>query len=365
MSKSHYIIPVFVPDLGCPHRCVFCNQKKITGLEQIPNGSEVRRKIESYLETMPKDDGVVKEVAFYGGSFTAVDKALQRELLKPAYDFMVKGDINFIRVSTRPDTISEDILLLLAGYGVSTVELGVQSMEDEVLWKSGRGHTSRDVLRAVALIKSWGLRLGLQMMVGLPGATEAGDLYTGFELTALAPDFVRIYPCLVLKGTRLEELYLNGNYAPLELSEAVSRCKKLLVMFEREGINVIRIGLQPSEQINLTGDVIAGPFHPSFRELVESAVSKDMLEYMLEVADITRARELVLEVPEKDISVVRGHLAANVKYFTQKLGLESLITKTNSSLARGSIKIISIDGQKVCSQMGRIDLVEGYRLVTS
>ncbi len=357
MNKSHYIIPVFVPDLGCPHRCVFCNQKKITGLEQVPDNREVNRKIESYLETMPKGDGIVREVAFYGGSFTAVDKDLQKELLKPAYEFMVKGDINSIRVSTRPDAISEDILVLLSGYGVSTVELGVQSMDDEVLWKSGRGHTSRDVLRAAALLRSWGFCMGLQMMIGLPGAAEEADLYTASELTALAPDMVRIYPCLVLKGTHLEEMYFKGEYLPLELGEAVQRCKKLLVMFEKEGINVIRIGLQPSEQINLSGDVIAGPYHPAFRELVESAAARDMLEHLLMVvAGISHAREIVVEVPQQDISVVRGHSAGNVKYLAQKIGLERLITKPNSVLARGSIKVVGIDGQKVCYQMHRTEL---------
>ncbi len=357
MNKLHYIIPVFVPDLGCPHRCVFCNQKKITGMENVPDGSEVRGKIKSYLETMPRGDGIVREVAFYGGSFTAVDKDLQKELLKPAYEFMVKGDINRIRVSTRPDAISEEILVLLSGYGVATVELGVQSMDDEVLWQAGRGHTSRDVLRAVALIRSWGLELGLQMMVGLPGATEARDIYTASELTALAPDLVRIYPCLVLKGTRLAELYAQGKYQPLELEEAVLRCKKLLVMFEKEGINVIRIGLQPSEQINLRGDVIAGPYHPAFRELVESAASRDMLEHLLlEVAGISQAREIVAEVPEQDISVIRGHSAGNVKYFARKLGLERLITRPNSTMARGSLKIVEIDGQEVSYLMHRTEL---------
>ena len=357
MNRTHYIIPVFVPDLGCPNRCVFCNQKRITGLGGVPDSSEVENKIKSYLETIPKAENVVREVAFYGGSFTAVDRDLQKELLKPAYEFLVNGEINTLRVSTRPDAISEDILALLAGYGVSIVELGVQSMDDKVLWNSGRGHTSRDVLRACALIKSWGIKLGLQMMTGLPGDSEEKDLYTASELIALTPDLIRIYPCLVLKDTPLEELYRSGEYIPLGLPEAVELCKKLLLRFEKNNINVIRIGLQPSEQINLTGDVIAGPYHPAFRELVETAVSRDMLEFILiNRAGITCAGEIEIEVPEKDISIVRGHSSANVKYFRQKLGLKKFITLPNESLSRGSVKVVRIDGQKVSYLMNRREL---------
>jgi len=168
MSKSCYIIPVFVPDLGCPHRCVFCNQKRITGKTGVPTAEQVRETIAGYLATMPGGRAITKEVAFYGGSFTAVDRGLQKELLAPAYRYLAEGKIDNIRVSTRPDAITDDGLALLSAYGVGTVELGVQSMDDEVLWKSGRGHTSRDVLRAAALVRTWGLELGMQMMIGLP-----------------------------------------------------------------------------------------------------------------------------------------------------------------------------------------------------
>jgi len=357
MSKFHYIIPIFVPDLGCPHRCVFCNQKKITGREHVPTPDEVREKIAGYLETIPGGNGIIKEVAFYGGSFTAVDRKLQRELLAPAYRLLADGKIDRIRVSTRPDAISEDILAMLAAFGVSTVELGVQSMDDQVLLKSGRGHTGSDVMRAAELIRSWGLVLGLQMMIGLPGDTEEKDIQTAAELVLLKPDMVRIYPCLVLKGTILAELYEKREYTPLTLDEAVMRCRKLLVMFEKEGIRVIRIGLQPSEQIALDGDVLTGPYHPAFRELVETAAAREVVAALLiNGAGVTRACSVQLAVPETDVSIVRGHRGINVEYFTKEFGLNKFITGTDSGLCRGDIRLEAVDGQRYGLLMSRKEL---------
>lgn len=357
MSKSHYIIPVFVPDLGCPHRCVFCNQKKITGLTDVPRPQDVKGIIELYLETIPGGQGTTKEVAFYGGSFTAVEPRLQKELLTPAYRALTKGQIDGIRVSTRPDAVSEQIMELLASYGVNTVELGVQSMDDEVLAISGRGHTSRDVLRATAFIKSWGMNLGYQIMIGLPGDTEEKQLDTTQQLIALKPDLVRIYPCLVLKDTPLEELYKNGKYCPLNLDEAVESCKKSLLLFEKAGVMVIRIGLQPSEQINLEGDVLAGPYHPAFRELVESSLTRDQIEYLLKFrARIEFANTLVLAVPEEDISITRGHKSRNVRYFAERYGISEFITETDRTLPRGTVRLVSVDDREYGMTVKRVEL---------
>lgn len=345
MGKTHYIIPVFVPDLGCPLQCVFCNQKRITGSAKVPTDAEVATKIADYLQTIPEQPGLVREVAFYGGSFTAVASDLQAQLLKPAYSSKCRGEIDKIRISTRPDAVSEDIMALLSGYGVDIVELGVQSMDDQVLVSAGRGHTSRDVLRASALVKSWGMALGHQLMVGLPGSTGDREISTATEVIALKPDFARIYPCLVLKDTPLADLYRRREYKPLSVEEAVERSKQLLLMFEKAGIPVIRIGLQPSEQINLSGDVIAGPYHPAFRELVEAAVARDQLEYLLQQLNITKASRVEVEVPSSEVSKVRGHKGANVKHFQEKYGIAEFITTLDPGLKPGSLRLTSVDGK--------------------
>ncbi len=357
MSKSHFIIPVFVPDLGCPHQCVFCNQKKITGHNDVPGADEVTQKIAGYLKTIPRNPGTTVEVAFYGGSFTAVDPNLQAELLARAYQFVASHEIDSIRVSTRPDAVSEDIMALLSTYGVGTVELGVQSMDDEVLWLSGRGHTSRDVLRASALIKEWGVNLGFQIMVGLPGDTEDKEINSALELISLRPDLMRIYPCLVLKDTPLAELYGKGEYVPLTVEQAVWRCKILLLMFERAGVNVIRIGLQPSEQINLDGDVLAGPYHPAFRELVETAVIRDQLEYLFkDKAGFESADMVEVVVPETDVSWTKGHKGSNVEYFRRKYGISRFVVVPDPGMPRGTIQLALVDDRKINLTVNRTDL---------
>lgn len=362
-NKTHYIIPVFVPDLGCPHQCVFCNQKKITGQSEVPTGNDVTNKIFEYLKTIPKGEGITREVAFYGGSFTAVELNLQRELLAPAYRFMALGEVDRIRISTRPDSLDENRLALLSSYGVQTVELGVQSMDDGVLAKAGRGHTSRDVVRSAALLKEWGMELGFQLIVGLPGDSEEKETNSALELIGLKPDIVRIYPCLVLKGTRLAELYETGEYVPLTLEQAVQRSKKLLVMFENAGIQVIRVGLQPSDQISLDGEVIAGPYHPAFRELVDSSVARDLLEYLLSgileanhTPGVESTHSVEVAVSDQDVSVVRGHKGANVEYFKEKYSVNDLKTIADNSLRRGTIKLLHVDGKRFDTCVDRRNL---------
>ncbi len=358
MSKTHYIIPVFVPALGCPHRCIFCNQQKITGQAAVPTPIEVEKNIAAYLRTIPAKPHLIKEVAFYGGSFTSIDRNLQQELLTPAYQSLVKGEIDRIRVSARPDAVSEETMAFLTSYGVSTVELGVQSMDDEVLRQAGRGHTRADVLRAAAVVKARGANLGFQMMIGLPGDTWLKDISSASELIGLKPDLVRIYPCLVLKDTGLAELYRQGKYVPLTLDETVELGKKLLVMFTGAGINVIRIGLQPSEQINLNSDVLAGPYHPALRELVETAVARDQLTYLFEKkARLRTAHTVKIAVPPEDVSFVRGHKRSNVDYFKQKYGLTRFVTMPDPELPRGTIKLVGIDEKEADYTVSRADLL--------
>lgn len=349
MAKRHYVIPIFVPDLGCPHRCIFCNQKRITGQVEVPGAAEVKRKITEFLPHIPEGDDITIEVAFYGGSFTAVTPELQRDLLGPAYEAMNRGQISHIRISTRPDAVSEGKLTLLSAFGVSIIELGVQSMDDIVLARAGRGHTSRDVLRAVALIKSWGFSLGLQLMVGLPGDSTVKALNTCAEIIALRPDFVRIYPCLVLRGTELAENYRRGDYKPWPLEEAVDVCKNMLIKFAKAGIPVIRIGLQPSEEISWSGDVLAGPYHPALRELVESAVAREQMTQLLAKARsrFGQLRQAGFMVPATDLSIVKGQKNSNIEYLKKQFGIEVLTIGTMDKTERGFILLNRLNGREV------------------
>ena len=262
--KKQLIIPVFIPFAGCREQCVFCNQGSITGKETLPTIEEVRGVIKEYLSTWR--GGGPREVAFYGGSFTALDKSRQEQYLRAAYAFVEEGRIDALRVSTRPDCVSVEAVSLLKKFKVETVELGVQSFSDEVLELSGRGHSSSDAITAVKLLKAEGLKVGIQLMPGLPGDTEERVLQSAKKAASLGPDFVRVYPTLVIKETPLEEMYLKGLYEPWELPRMVSVCKEVMRIFDEAGVKVIRVGLHPTEELRRS--VVAGPFHPSFRDLV-------------------------------------------------------------------------------------------------
>ena len=276
--KKEYIIPIFVPHLGCPNDCTFCNQKKISGQKKSVTGIEVSDIIEYYLSNF-KDSNRKIEVAFFGGSFTGIDTAVQEELLKAANEFIKQGRVDGIRVSTRPDYINQDILDLLKKYNVQTIELGVQSANDYVLNKCRRGHSFEDVKRASKLIRKNKFNLGHQMMVGLPESTQNDEIETAKKLIKLHPKMVRIYPVLVIKDTKLAEDYLSGEYSPNTLEQAVETSAILLKLFNKNKIDVIRIGLQGTDEIcnpeNESSQVVAGPYHPAFRQLVESRICYD------------------------------------------------------------------------------------------
>lgn len=320
MNRKHYIIPIFVPHKGCPHDCIFCNQKKITGQLGEVTADEVRQKIEEYLSTIPTTGSCI-EVAFYGGSFTAIPIGYQKELLEAAFTYVEKGLIENIRVSTRPDCINAEICENLRRYGVSIVELGVQSMDEEVLRLCNRGHTTQDVVEAVHTLKVFGFTVGVQMMVGLPGDTCEKALMTAEKLIKLKPDIARIYPALVIKNTYMEDMYIQGDYQPLSLEDAVEESKELLIQFERNGVNVIRIGLQPTENILLGKDVAAGPFHPSMRHLVESLLYRDMLCSML-VKMPENHSFITVRVNPRNISELVGHKKSNIGYIKGKFSID-------------------------------------------
>ncbi len=322
MSR-HYIIPIFVPHYGCPHDCVFCNQKKITGLSTNVTATDVKNIIEEHLMTFKP--GSTIEVAFYGGSFTAIDIDIQKELLATPYHYKKEGKISGIRLSTRPDCINEKILNNLKAYLVDTIELGVQSLDESVLYASGRGHNSKDVYKAAELIKKFKFNLGLQMMVGLPEDDFDKALYTCKEFIRLYPYCVRIYPTLVIKDTYLEKQFLNGKYSPVPLEKAIDICSILLMLFEINDIDVIRIGLQPTENIQLGKDVVSGPFHPAFRQLVESNIIKLLLQYYFDIKNIeTSDKKLIIDSNSKNISSIAGQKSSNIKYFTDKYNFRNI-----------------------------------------
>ncbi|MBW4873367.1 MAG: radical SAM protein, partial [Paeniclostridium sp.] len=303
------IIPIFVPHRGCPHDCIFCNQKKITGVSTDITSDDVRNIIEEYLKTIDKDASV--EVAFFGGSFTAIDIDIQRNLLSVAKEYVDKNIIDDIRMSTRPDCINDEILTMLKEYKVSIIELGVQSLDDKVLIDSVRGHSDKDVFESAKLIKKYGINLGLQMMIGLPSDTEEKCIYTAKKFIDLKPDCVRVYPTLVVKETGLEKLLQENKYNPFSLEESIDIVKKVLVLFYINNVNVIRVGLQATEDIAIGKEVLAGPYHPAYRELVESKMYGDYIEYLIKKYNAKKNIDVL--VNKKNVSRILGNKKSNVK----------------------------------------------------
>lgn len=327
MSKTYHIIPIFVPHRGCPHDCVFCNQRKITGLSTEITDKDVDDTIKEYLKTIPKSNKKL-EVAFFGGSFTGIDIKVQKELLDVAKEYKEKGLIDNIRLSTRPDYIDKEILDILKGKKVDTIELGVQSLDKDVLEKSNRGHTIEDVINASNLIKRYGFNLGLQMMVGLPGDTVEKSINTAKQIISLSPDFVRIYPTLVVKDTHLENMYLDRNYKSLTLEEGVFVSSILLMLFKVNDIGVIRIGLQPTDNISLNKDLVAGPFHPSFRQMVESELYRIVIDKFMSENTITN--DIIIEVNNSIVSNIIGQKKKNKSYLKKKYNIKNFkINGTN------------------------------------
>lgn len=311
------IIPIFVPHRGCPHDCIFCNQKKITGVSTDITPSDVRNIIEEYLTTIDKDASI--EIAFFGGSFTAIDMDIQRGLLSVAKEYVDKNIVDDIRMSTRPDCINDEILTMLKEYKVSIIELGVQSLDDKVLIDSVRGHSDKDVFESSKLIKRYGIKLGLQMMIGLPSDTEEKCIYTAKKFIELKPDCVRVYPTLVVRETGLEKLLEESKYIPFTLEESIEIVKKVLILFYINDINVIRVGLQATEDIAIGKEVLAGPYHPAYRELVESKMYGDYIENLIKQYKVEKNIEVL--VNKKNVSRILGNKKSNVKNIKEKYGI--------------------------------------------
>ena len=271
---KHFTIPLFIPFQGCPFHCIFCDQEKITGQEGRISAGAIQTIINERLKTIP--EGSIIEIGFFGGNFTGLQENLQEFYLEIVKPYLDNGKVSAIRLSTRPDFLDENKIDFLKNRGVKTIELGAQSMDNEVLLLSFRGHSAQDTEKSSILIKENGLRLGLQMIIGLPGDTIERSIATAVKITKLYADDVRIYPLIIIKGTPLHKTYLDGNYSPLELSTAVSWTKEVVKIFENAGTNIIRVGLHPSEDLSYGNIIAAGPFHPSFRQLVYSEIWAEM-----------------------------------------------------------------------------------------
>ena len=338
--KKKYVIPVFVPHLGCPNDCIFCNQKSISGQKSNMTKEKAKEIIENYLKSIDKENAQI-EIAFFGGSFTAIEEERQEELLQVASEFVKSGQVSSIRVSTRPDAIDKNILKRLKKYKVKTIELGVQSSNNYILKRINRGHTFEDVKRAAKLIRWNGFRLGVQMMVGLPESTTIDEINTAKELIKLKPKMVRIYPVLVIKNTPLEKELEKGTYKPLTVVQAVEVCKEIVRLFYDKNIDIIRIGLQPTDEISEPGseksEVVAGPYHPAFRQLVESAMWYDAIVGKIKRLNV-KVKEVEVTVNPVDANNVIGHKKENVKNLKELYDV-NLVLKQDPKMKQGKSKI--------------------------
>jgi histone acetyltransferase (RNA polymerase elongator complex component) len=327
MKKKHFTIPVFIPMQACPFQCIFCDQEKISGHVEVPEPVNVVQIIEKHLATIPVKNSQI-EVGFFGGTFTGLPFALQQSYLEAVQPFIRNKQVGGIRLSTRPDYIDEETLMLLGEHGVQTIELGAQSLDDEVLDKSGRGHCAQDIISASKLIVRHGFRLGLQMMVGLPGDSAEKSIATARAFVELKARDVRIYPALVIKGTPLEKLYMLGKFSPLDLDEAVEVVAMVYRIFEEAGINIIRTGLHPSDGILNGEELIAGPFHVSFKELVLTKLWKEELQTLFAMGGKER---IEIFIPDGQINYAAGYKSANKnrllkKYKSVKFKIDQSLT---------------------------------------
>ena len=313
-----YNLPIFIPHRGCPFDCVFCNQRKITGVDTDVTPDYVRGIIGDFLKTTEKENSTI-EVAFFGGSFTGMDLSVQEEFLKVAAEFGTV--IDGIRLSTRPDYITTNVIDLLKRYNVTTVELGVQSSDDRVLQSNNRGHNFDDVIKATQMIKVAGINVGHQMMLGMYSSTPEKDMQTVRDIISLKPLCVRIYPVITLKGTTLEKFYNEGVYVPYTTMQAAELAKEAVCEFRKNNIDVIRVGLHSSEELDSDGTVVAGPYHQAFGELVESLIYRDKIESYVQKNGIKNC-EFEFVCPKGEISKAVGHKKMNSEYFFEKYNIK-------------------------------------------
>ena len=328
----HINIPIFIPHEGCNNACVFCNQRTITGT----NGGfdrDINGEILSALSTIENDAEV--EIAFFGGSFTGIGLQKMTRLCDTAYSYVKQGKVKSIRLSTRPDYINEEILTILKDRGVTHIELGIQSMSQNVLDACKRGHTVSDTEKACRLINEYGFILGGQMMIGLPSSTLSDELYTARRIAELSCKEARIYPCVVFHKTELCEMAKSGEYTPLSVEDAVNRSAKVYSIFKEYGINVLRIGLQSSENLSSEDEVYAGANHPALGELVLSRVNLDRIldkfdEFKITPKSDYSGKTLFIECNKSDLSKVRTQKVKHRNYTESGFGVWLFGHKNNT-----------------------------------
>ena len=326
MYKTRHInIPVFIPHMGCPHACVFCDQKRISGTLSFQSPERVKNILEESFSTVGENDDI--EIAFFGGSFTGIPEQEMIAYLELAQPYLKDGRASGIRLSTRPDTIDPHILDILKKYCVTVIELGVQSLDPEVLLQSQRGHSIEDVVSACSLIREYGITLGIQTMLGLPADSYEKALKTAKDVIELKPDMVRIYPTLVIKDTLLEEYYLTGRFIPLSLEEAVEWCTDILPLYREAGITVLRIGLQDSD--TLEGSIVAGPYHPAFGELVESRILYKKITHSLDNMQLENSKRIIIRTQPQLVSKLVGQKRANIEAIKENYSLNEVVVKAD------------------------------------
>ncbi len=330
--KKYFTIPVFIPELACPFQCAFCNQRKISGHIAVPDSDEIIKTVNNHLATFPTGDNHV-EIGFFGGSFTGLPLLEQEKFLKLAKPYLDRGLIQGIRLSTRPDYINKGVLNLLKQYGVTTIELGAQSFNHEVLKLSYRGHTPEQTAESAKMVLEEGFDLGLQMMIGLPGDSLEKALLTAKTIIASGASNTRIYPTVVIKDTALHHWYQTGKYKPLSLDEAVEWTKYLLPLFESAGVKVIRTGLHPSEGLLNGEELINGPFHPSFKELVLTEIWYDKLKEIT----IDCSKSITIYVPPHEINYAIGYQSKNRNRLLKKF--DKVKFKSDSGMQEKEFKV--------------------------
>ena len=337
MAARETIIPVFVPHLGCPNNCVFCNQHHISGEKKPADAETVFAAVEAAEGLVPPD--AKRELAFYGGSFTAIPADNRRELLEAAGKLYECGKIDSIRLSTRPDAISEDILDELRLYPVEIIELGAQSLDEDVLLKSGRGHSAEAVYKASELVKSRGFGLILQFMTGLPGDSDEKDILTAEKIIGIKPDGVRIYPTVIIKDTPLYSLWKKGIYKEHTVEDAVRVCSRIVPLFDAAGIPIIRLGLNPSDELS-AGEAAGGAYHPALGELVRSRIFRKRAEDLL--CGVPAGAKVILGVNRSCISQMTGQHRCNIEYLKELYALSAL--KVVAADAKpGDVAVISAE----------------------
>lgn len=339
------IIPIFLPQQSCPHHCIFCNQKAAVGEVQQLSCGDIIKDIESALKTISEDS--VIQVGFYGGSFTLLPVELQKAYLDVPAPFIKAGRISGIRISTRTDAIDKESVVFLKDHKVTTVELGVEILDDKILSLIKRGHNCEDVAKAVDLLKPAGLKTGLQLMIGLPGEDEERRRKSFEKVLSLRPDFLRIHPTVVLKGSGLEKMYKEGAFIPMELEEAVKVCADMVISSESIGIPVIRIGLQSSLELQKEGSIIAGPWHPSFGQMVRSEIY-----YRLAAAGIEIMKQKQFSVEEitaecSDAETFKGQKNSNITRLKNKFPGIVVKTKKNKSILKNQLSLTGSDGKSI------------------